>query len=451
MISQTLAIARNTFVESARQPIYFVVIAISALLQVFNNLLSTYSMGYTDTSEVSGDDKLLLDIGLATVLVCATLLAALVATAVISREIEQKTALTVISKPIGRPLFIVGKFLGASGAVLAATGAMLLIFLLALEHGVMSRAYDEVDQPVLVFSVAVIALSVGLAAWGNFFYGWVFSSTAFYVALPALALAYLGALALGTGWELQGFAEDFKPQVLIACAAVGMAMLVLTAVAVAASTRLGQVMTIVVCLGVFVFGLLSNYFLGRHAYQNDYVARITSAEVVNDRDGDLREPADTWRITLKSEPRVNLGVTDSVYYAADPTGIRMAVPAHGPFEGSLGRLADVETLDPENGSLVIGQMDDRTTLVIVNARGLAVARPPREGDYLFAEPTVTNLPARVAWSIAPNMQFFWLVDAVTQNHPVPLRYVLTLAGYCLMHTAALLSLAVILFQKRDVG
>ena len=39
-------------------------------------LLSAYSMGYTEETEVFGDDKLLLDMGLATVMVCATLLAA---------------------------------------------------------------------------------------------------------------------------------------------------------------------------------------------------------------------------------------------------------------------------------------------------------------------------------------------------------------------------------------
>lgn len=451
MLSQTLAIARNTFVESARQPIYFIVVAVSAILQLFNNLLSTYSMGYSDTSEVSGDDKLLLDIGLATVLVCATLLAAFIATAVISQEIDRKTALTVISKPIGRPLFIVGKFVGAAGAVLAATVAMLLIFLLALEHGVLSRASDTVDQPVLTFAIGAALLSVGLAAWGNFFYGWVFSSTAFYAALPLLLLGWLGAMFLDADWGVHPPGEDFKPQVLIACLAVCLAMLVLTAVAVAASTRLGQVMTIVVCLGVFVFGLLSNYFLGRHAFINDFVAQVSSAEVISDPDADLREPGDVWRITLRSEPRVNLRVGDSVYYGADPAGIRMQVPAHAPFGGDLNRLRDVETLAPETAALVIRAEESRTAFALVNAGGLPVSRPPREGDYVFSRPTRTNPLARAAWSVAPNMQFFWLVDAITQSHPVPVRYVWTLAAYCALHTLALLSLAVILFQKRDVG
>src|SRR5215813_10451940 len=82
---QILTIARNTFVESVRQPIYFILIMLCGILQVFNVLGSAYSMGYTETAEVSGDNKLLLDLGLATIFVCGTLLAAFIATAVISR------------------------------------------------------------------------------------------------------------------------------------------------------------------------------------------------------------------------------------------------------------------------------------------------------------------------------------------------------------------------------
>ena len=57
----------------------------------------------------------------------------------------------------------------------------------------------------------------------------------------------------------------------------------------------------------------------------------------------------------------------------------------------------------------------------------------------------------MAWGTAPNLQFFWLVDAVTQAHPIPPRYVGLVALYSLAQVTGLLALAVILFQKRDVG
>ena len=78
-------------------------------------------------------------------------------------------------------------------------------------------------------------------------------------------------------WRPQPIGEDL-PQITIACFAVLLSMMVLTAVAVAASTRLGQVMTIVVCMGVFLFSLLSNHMVGRRAFDNPVVGRIASVE-----------------------------------------------------------------------------------------------------------------------------------------------------------------------------
>src|SRR5690606_1416778 len=128
-----------------------------------------------------------------------------------------------------------------------------------------------------------------------------------------------------------------KPQILIACAAVMLAMLVLTAVAVAASTRLGQVMTIVVCLGVFLFSLLSNHLVGRRAFENELVGRVEEVVVEGDRDEDLRDPGDSWTVVLAAEAPVLLTPTTTVYYGGDPGGIEMAVPAYAAFTGDLTR------------------------------------------------------------------------------------------------------------------
>ncbi len=456
MFSQLLAIARNTFVESVRQPIFFVLVGVSGILQIFNSLLSTYSMGYTDTTEVTGDDKLFLDIGLATVLFCATLLASFVATAVISREIEQKTALTVISKPVGRPLFVLGKYLGVAGAVSAAVALMMAFFLLALQHGVMSRAWDSFDRPVLILGVGSALLAVAVATWGNYFYGWVFSSAAVYLMVPLVLLALVATLAFGPDWKAHAslaevMTKEVKPTILTACAGVALAMLVLTAVAVACSTRLGQVMTIVVCFGVFLFGLLSNHLVGRYAYRNSAAETIGALEAQNDPDLDFRDAGDVWLIRLKGEPRTTFKPGDSLYYASDPSGVEMHVPRHPRFTGDVNSVTDVN--QPGSGpAVVVRAVEGRgKDLIVVNAGGLATRSRPYLGDYVFAGPTRVNWLARVVWGVTPNVQFFWLVDAVTQGHTVPLRYAGLLVVYSACQITALLGLAVFLFQKREVG
>ena len=54
MLLQILAIARNTFIESIRQPILFVLVLLSGVAQLFTTWSTGFAMGYTESGEVSG-------------------------------------------------------------------------------------------------------------------------------------------------------------------------------------------------------------------------------------------------------------------------------------------------------------------------------------------------------------------------------------------------------------
>ena len=148
----TLTIAKNAFVESTRQPIYLVMVVLSGVFQYLNTAMSAYSMGLRNVDgEVTGDNKLLFDIGMATVFGCGILLAAFIATATMSREIENKTVLTVVSKPVGRASVVIGKFLGVAASMAIAITMMTIFLLYAIRHGVlvirpMKKARGQVIQ-----------------------------------------------------------------------------------------------------------------------------------------------------------------------------------------------------------------------------------------------------------------------------------------------------------------
>ncbi len=451
MIGQILAIARNTFLESVRQPIFFILLIAGWLLQVFNVLLSGYSMGYRDSSEVTGDNKLLLDIGLATVFIVATLLAAFLATAVLSREIENKTALTVISKPVGRPMFVIGKYLGVTGAILLASLVLLLFAQFALRHAVLSTARDRVDMPVMVFSLLAIGISIGVACWGNFFYGWVFSSSCTFMMAPTVLLAWLGILLLDKQWSLQPITTDLKPQVLITSVSILLAMPVLCGVAICASTRLGQVMTLLVCTGAFLLGLMSNHFLGSRAFTNTSIGIVANVSIDRDVNGDLNDATDMWTVDLTGPPTQSIKVGDAMYWGPSPVGVRLAVPRFEPFEGDTADLQQV--VDPGVApAIAVRSADaDEFSYGIINVGGLAVQRPPEPGDYVFLAPTRVAPVAAGLWGVVPNLQFYWLIDAVTQNHKIPASYLGLVLLYTLAQVITLLALSVILFQKREVG
>jgi hypothetical protein len=255
MIGQTLAIIRNTFFESIRQPIMLVILGAATLGVIFSNLLAGFTM--------EDDQRMMVDLGLSTVFLCGALLAAFIATNVLNREIENRTVLTVIAKPVSRPLFVVGKFLGVAGALALATIYMGCVFLLVEMHGVLQTVRDPIHQPVLVFGIGAGVLGLAVGVWCNYFYGVVFSSTVIAVTTPLAALAYVLCLMFDHDFSLQPIGAAFDGQLLVALTAVTMAVLVLTAIAIAASTRLGQVMTLCVTLGIFLMGMLSDWFFGR--------------------------------------------------------------------------------------------------------------------------------------------------------------------------------------------
>ena len=57
----------------------------------------------------------------------------------------------------------------------------------------------------------------------------------------------------------------------------------------------------------------------------------------------------------------------------------------------------------------------------------------------------------IARAIVPNFQVLWLSDALTQGHRIPPSYIGMVTIYGFLYIAVALSLAVILFQRREVG
>lgn len=459
MLTHVLTIARNTFVESVRQPIYLILIALCGIAILFTTWSAAYSMGFSDTAEVSGDNKMLLDLGLATVFVVGMLLAAFLATAVISKEIERKTVLTVVSKPVSRTSVVIGKYLGVAVAIAIAGVIMLLFLQMGLRHQVMSTAADKVDWPVASFTMGAVFLAVGVGIWCNYFYGWVFTQTCTMLLLPLMILAWFGVLLINKEWHTQNLLVDFKPQVFVASLCIIFSHMVLSSIAVAASARLGQVMTIVVCIGVFLGGLLSNHFLGTRAVNNDFVARIASATPSLPSMQGLANPGDTYEVTLELEPRVGIKPGSPFYYGPNPGGYDMTVHRYDPaiFDKGVIDVSSPSQLSDRSrppALVILSQQGKKVTVQRIGADAPAdqvFARPPRMLDYVFLQPTKYSPVALGAWAIIPNIQFFWLSDAVTQNSPMPLGHLGLIILYTIVQVGVFLSLAVALFQTREVG
>src|SRR3569623_16787 len=98
------AIARTTAKEAFAQPLFWVELSIGAAM-----LLVFVVIPYNTFGE---DVKMLKDSGLTLIMLLSIGLAVWTASVSIADELEGRTALTLLSKPIGRRQFVFGKFLG---------------------------------------------------------------------------------------------------------------------------------------------------------------------------------------------------------------------------------------------------------------------------------------------------------------------------------------------------
>jgi ABC-type transport system involved in multi-copper enzyme maturation permease subunit len=315
------SLTKNTFIETLRQPIYAVLIVAALFLFFLSPSITMYSM--------SDDNKLLREIGLSTLFLASLFIGIFSASGAVAKEIEDKTILTVLSKPVQRPIFIISKFLGVSAAVALAHYICTIALLMAIRHGVLETVNDTHDWTVLTAAGLAIALTLLLSAFFNYVYDWKLSSTAIVLAgiFATLAISFLSFI--DRNWQFNPSNNGINALDVYGSVLLLLAAIVIVALAVALSTRFNVVVTLSACVGLFLLGLVSDYTFGR-----------------------------------------------------------------------------------------------------------------------FAE---THLWAKIGRFLVPNLQAFWISDAIYEGSEVPLKYIIISAAYAICYTAAILSLAIALFQRRQVG
>lgn len=112
-------IAVNGFRETIRDHILYVILFFGLLLAIALQILPKIAAGM--------DEKIFLDFGLATISLLTALLAIFAGTNLINKEIEKRTVLIMIPKPLTRTEFIIGKHLGLWGVLTITAIVMSLI------------------------------------------------------------------------------------------------------------------------------------------------------------------------------------------------------------------------------------------------------------------------------------------------------------------------------------
>ncbi len=321
IMNKLFTLTKNTFIETLRQPVYAVIIIAALFLLFISPSLTMYTM--------SDDNKLLREMGLSTLFLASLFIAIFSASGAVAKEIENKTIITVLSKPVKRPTFIIAKFFGVAAAVVLAHYICTVALLMAIRHGVLETASDTPDWTVLSTAGVAVALTFSLSAFFNYAYDWRFSSTAIVLAGIFATLSIVFLYFIDRNWQFNPRENGINTLDVYGSVLLLLAAIIIVALAVALSARFNIMVTLSACVGIFLLGLISDYTFGR-----------------------------------------------------------------------------------------------------------------------FAE---TRIWAKVGRFLVPNLQIFWISDAIYEGSAVPLKYIIISASYALCYTTAILLLAIALFQRRQIG
>jgi len=140
MSARIVHIAANTFREAVRDRVLYNLIAFAVLMSGAAILVGQISIGI--------ERLVVVNLGLAAVSLFGVVIAIFIGIGLVSKEIEKRTLYTVLSRPVQRWEFIVGKFFGLAGTLAVNTIFMAVGEFAALLY--VSHRFQPPDGWILV-------------------------------------------------------------------------------------------------------------------------------------------------------------------------------------------------------------------------------------------------------------------------------------------------------------
>jgi ABC-type transport system involved in multi-copper enzyme maturation permease subunit len=178
-------IGRNSFLETIRDRVLYVLLAFAILMIGSAELLSLMTVG--------SQEKIFKDLGLACIALFGALIAVFIGVGTVSKEIEKRTIHSLLARPVHRFEFILGKYFGLFLTILVNTTVMSLWFYLVLAvKGFFDRRMIE--------AIAMIVLELGIVTAIAIFFSTLSNpllSTLFTLSLYVAGHLSWSLLALG--------------------------------------------------------------------------------------------------------------------------------------------------------------------------------------------------------------------------------------------------------------
>jgi ABC-type transport system involved in multi-copper enzyme maturation permease subunit len=182
-------IAANTFREAVRDRVLYNLIAFAVLLSAAAIFVGQIS--------IEIEKLVVINLGLTAVSLFGIVIAIFIGIGLVSKEIEKRTLYTVLSRPVRRWEFIIGKFFGLTGTLVVNTFFMAIGVFGALLY--VSHKFVPADALILIALYFIILEFVIICALSLLFSSF---STPLLSAVFAFSLFVIGSFAE----DLRGFA-----------------------------------------------------------------------------------------------------------------------------------------------------------------------------------------------------------------------------------------------------
>jgi ABC-type transport system involved in multi-copper enzyme maturation permease subunit len=204
MNSRVAHVAFNTFREAVRDRVLYNLIAFALLLSGAAILVGQISIDI--------ERLVVVNLGLTAVTLFGVVIAIFIGIGLVSKEIEKRTLYTVLSRPVRRWEFVVGKFFGLTGTLLVNTLFMAIGVFLALLYvahhveradlGILAALYFIMLQFLIVCSLALL-----FSSFSSPLLSAVFTFALFVIGNLSEDLRGFAAMTKGiAGWVATGIA-----------------------------------------------------------------------------------------------------------------------------------------------------------------------------------------------------------------------------------------------------
>jgi ABC-type transport system involved in multi-copper enzyme maturation permease subunit len=190
-VNAVLAIARSTFRQAVRDRLLYGILFFAVAMLFFGLVLGELSL--------HEERRVVVDVGLAGISLFTVIAATIAGVNLLYKELDRKTLFTVLSKPISRWQFLLGKYAGLTATILVALALMgLALVLILLGKGMpVPAALPPFLALIAVEALVVTALAVFFSSFATPFMSGVFTFGLFLIGRNADVLAELAARRAG--------------------------------------------------------------------------------------------------------------------------------------------------------------------------------------------------------------------------------------------------------------